>query len=73
MAERLFVRDRSEWLGANLRLGSEVPAPDCIPAAMIADSWRQCSGCADAFEAAPSEVYAICPTCGRMTELAPAS
>jgi hypothetical protein len=66
---RLFVRDRSDWLGRKPRLGSEVPEPDCIPAAMIVDDWRQCSGCADAFAAPPSDLYAICPTCGRMTEL----
>ena len=67
-AERLFVRDRPDWLGPKTRLGSEVPDPDCVPAAVLLDGWRQCSACADAFEAKPSEVYAVCPACGRMTE-----
>jgi hypothetical protein len=70
VAERMFVRDRSDWLGPKPRLGSEVPEPDCVPATTIVDRWRQCSACADAFEADPDEIHALCPTCGRMTELA---
>jgi hypothetical protein len=69
-AERLLVRDRSNWLGPTARLGSEVPHPDCVPATAILDRWRQCSACADAFDTEPSAIYAVCPTCGRMTELA---
>jgi len=69
-AERMLVRDRSDWLGSTLRLGLEVPHPDCAPATAILDGWRQCSQCADAFRAEPKETYAACPTCGRMTELA---
>jgi hypothetical protein len=68
-AERLFVRDRSDWLGPKTRLGAEVPEPNCVSAAIIVDSWRQCSSCADAFEVEPSQVFAVCPTCSRMTEL----
>jgi hypothetical protein len=69
VAERMFVRDRSDWLGPKPRIGSEVPEPDCAPATAIVDRWRQCSACADAFEADPGEVHVVCPTCGRMTEL----
>jgi hypothetical protein len=69
LAERMFFRDRSDWLGPKPRLGSEVPEPDCTPATTIADRWRQCSGCADAFEVDPGEIHVVCPTCGRMTEL----
>jgi hypothetical protein len=69
VAERMFVRDRSDWLGPKPLLRSEVPEPDCAPATTIIDRWRQCSACADAFEAAPDEIHVVCPTCGRMTEL----
>lgn len=68
-AERLLVCDRSDWLGSVTRLGAEVPHPDCVPATEIVETWRQCSGCGDAFEAESSAIYATCPACGQMTEL----
>jgi len=70
VAERMFVRDRGDWLGPKSRLGSEVPEPSCALATTIDGGWRQCSACADAFEADPRDIYVLCPSCSRMTELA---
>lgn len=68
-AERLFFLDRPDWTGPRSRFGLEVPHPDCVPAKRIIDQWRQCSSCADAFEAPKEAQYYLCSTCGLMTEL----
>ena len=68
-ATRVFFRDRADWIGQRARMGSEVPCEGCVPAIALEERWRQCSSCADAFEAPPDETYAICPTCWQMTEL----
>jgi hypothetical protein len=47
---------------------SEVPAPDAVPAEQIEPGWRQCSGCADAWQEVGPRVYSYCPACGRLTE-----
>jgi hypothetical protein len=70
VAQRLFVRDRPDWLGPTPRFGNEVPRPGAVPASSVAEGWRQCGACADAFEAPSGDPYARCPGCGAMTELA---
>lgn len=68
-AEQLFIIDRPDWTGPRSRFGVEVPHPDCVPATQLADRWRQCSACADAFEELEEVVYCLCSGCGVMTEL----
>jgi hypothetical protein len=68
-AQRAFFINRPEWTGPQTRMGSEVPSPECIPAATVDRRWRQCSSCADAFEASPEEIYVLCPSCKQLTEL----
>ena len=71
-AERLFWRERPDWTGPTPRFGGEVPLTDAVPARIIHDQWRQCSGCAEAFECSSDVDYARCPSCGTLTELEPA-
>jgi hypothetical protein len=40
-----------------------------VPARSIADSWRQCSACADAWEDDPLRVMSECPSCKTLTRL----
>jgi hypothetical protein len=68
-AERLFWRERPDWIGRTPRFGAEVPLPDVVPARTIQGEWRQCSACADAFECSNDVDYVRCPSCGRLTEL----
>jgi len=68
-AQRMFVLDRTDWLGPQSRFGTEVPHPDCVTAVPIDDGWRQCSACADAFEAPIEIVFVLCPSCGTLTEV----
>lgn len=68
-AERAFFVERPGWTGLKARLGSEVPRPECVSATAVGGTWRQCSSCADAFEASPAETYVVCPSCKELTEL----
>ncbi|HET9227758.1 MAG TPA: hypothetical protein VFR31_13880 [Thermoanaerobaculia bacterium] len=67
-AARLFVLDRSDWLGPRARFGVEVPHPDCVAANPMEDGWRQCSLCAEAFQESADVIYVLCPGCGTLTE-----
>lgn len=69
-AERLFFVERPSWTGPDARMGLEVPHPGCIPAGSIGNGWRQCSFCAEAFEAPGGQIYLLCPGCKQLTELA---
>lgn len=69
VAEALFYRVRSQWLGSKCFLKSEVPADHTVPASIIQDNWRQCSKCSDAWEEEPSEEFSRCPSCGMYTQL----
>lgn len=69
-AERLFFIERPAWTGPRARMGEEIPHPGCVPATAIGDPWRQCSACADAFEAPRGQRYVLCPGCSQLTELA---
>jgi hypothetical protein len=69
IAKELYCRDRSDWIGPAARLGFEVPSPAAISAIRLDGTWRQCSGCADAFEADEESVYVLCPKCGCLTKI----
>ena len=68
-AEQMFYRVRSEWLGKEAFLKTEVPSTEALAASVVQDKWRQCSGCSDAWEASQEEQFSICPNCGSLTEL----
>jgi hypothetical protein len=70
VSEGLCYRDRRDWLGHKPFLGLEVPSPDAVAAHALQDKWRQCSQCADAWEAESSDEFSRCPGCGAITELA---
>lgn len=69
-AERAFFVERPTWTGLKARFGAEVPRPECVSATALEGTWRQCSSCAEAFEAQPEETYVVCPKCNELTELA---
>jgi hypothetical protein len=69
VAEQLFWRPRPEWTGPSARLRGEVPAPAAVIATPVDSSWRQCSACAEAWQAATEELYSRCPSCKRVTIL----
>lgn len=60
--------DEKTW-GPRLRYGSHMPDENAIEAVGIDDGWRQCTECKDAWEESPHEVFSICPSCLRMTQL----
>ena len=55
MAEQLFYRVRSDWLGKKAFFGSEVPSTEAIVATQTEDNWRQCSACCNIWEAPLNE------------------
>jgi len=69
ISDGLCHRERRDWLGHKPFFGSEVPSPDAAVARLIQDDWRQCSQCADAWEAKPNDEFSRCPGCGAITEL----
>jgi hypothetical protein len=69
VSEGLCYKDRQDWLGHKPFLGPEVPSPDAIAAHALQDKWRQCSQCADAWEAESHEEFSRCPGCGAITQL----
>ena len=69
VAVSLHYRTRADWLGHEAFLGPEVPAADIIPAQVIADDWRMCSRCSDAWQANPREDVSRCPSCGAITQI----
>jgi len=71
VAERLHIRTRDNWLGHLPFFGTEVPTPDAVPARVLQGQWRQCSICADAWEAESREDFSRCPNCGAITQLEP--
>lgn len=68
-ASRLFFRERSEWLGVKAFLGQEVSSSQMIAAVTLDGNWRQCSGCAEAWEEHDEIEIARCPNCKQLTEL----
>lgn len=71
MSESLYYKVRTECLGVQAFLKSEVPSPDAVPASPLEDKWRQCSGCCNAWECEPTDVFSYCPSCGQLTEIRP--
>jgi hypothetical protein len=69
VSESLFYKVRTECLGVQARLKSEVPSSDAVPASVLDQNWRQCSACCDAWEWELSEIFSYCPSCGLLTEL----
>ena len=69
VSERLHIRTRRDWLGHQPFFGLEVPAPDADAARAFQDKWRQCSQCADAWEAESSDEFSHCPSRGAITQL----
>ncbi len=69
VSERLHIRTRSDWLGHQPFFGAEVPSPDAVAARFLQDKWRQCSQCADAWEAESNDEFSRCPGCGAITQL----
>ncbi|MGV8042592.1 MAG: hypothetical protein AB2L07_21930 [Thermoanaerobaculaceae bacterium] len=68
-ADALFYRVHEGWLGPDQRLYGEVPSHEAIPAVVISEGWRQCSGCADAWQEPSDSEFARCPACRRITQL----
>ena len=66
-AQRLFYRDRPTGLGQTKHFRGEVPAPEAVSASRLDGNWRQCSGCADAWEENRAIEYSYCPACSRLT------
>ena len=69
VADRMFSRERSDWLGADAFLGPELPVPNCVRSTPINDKWRQCGSCGGAFPSSSSIEYTRCPDCGQLTVL----
>ena len=69
VSESLHIKTRRDWLGHRSFFGPEVPSPDAVAARTIQDKWRQCSQCADAWEAELSDDFSRCPSCRAITEL----
>ena len=68
-AERIFHASRPDWLGHRAFLGPEIPSPDAVKATKLEGKWRQCSSCSDAWEEADTTRFALCPSCGVLTDL----
>jgi hypothetical protein len=69
VSENLHIKTRRDWLGHQPVFGPEVPAADAVAACVLQDRWRQCSQCADAWEAEPRDEFSRCPGCGAITQL----
>lgn len=69
VASRMFYRLRPKSDRAAI-LGEEVPHPDAPPATIIEPGWRMCQHCINAWQKDESIIFARCPKCGHVTELA---
>ncbi len=67
-AWKMFYRTRPKS-GQGAVLGPELPSPSAIPATLLQPGWRQCSGCADAWEEADQFRFSRCPSCGTLTDM----
>lgn len=68
-AERVFHADRADWLGKRAFFGPELPSPDAVGASKLEGKWRQCSACSDAWEEDDATRFALCPSCGALTDV----
>lgn len=69
VAERLFWRERPEFLGRAYRLAVEPPSIEAVSAITLEGDWRQCSSCSDAWQESRHIQFSRCPLCGQVTEL----
>jgi hypothetical protein len=51
--------------------GRHLSSGPTIPATSVAQDWRQCARCADAWQCSDSIIRAGCPFCGALTRLTP--
>ncbi len=66
-SERLFYRDRPDWLGQSSRFGTEVAQPEFVEALVLDETCWQCSACMATFDVTPESDYHHCPGCRVLT------